>query len=176
MRIALIAAIAIGVAIPASGATQRGEVTVYPAMRHAGVAYAVRTGADGKIVACQPVDGTPTKAQIDTACAALTAKGVPAAVTPARATNDPRRWVTYDDYPRAVQAKTREGALELVYEISEAGRVTDCHVFVTSGDPEIDKVVCASIMARARFSPASYKGQPVRAIGTNFFTFDIPGA
>lgn len=154
---------------------QSKDVLVYPAMRQAGVAYAIRTGDGGKILSCQPVDGKPDKATLDAACAALTAKGVPADVVPARAINDPGGWVTYGDYPRSVVNRKREGALQFVYEIDEHGRVSACEVFETSGEPDIDKVVCASIVARARFKPATYKGQPVNAIGTNFFTYDIPG-
>lgn len=172
----------IGFAIAAAGLTASGQafaqskdVLVYPAMRHAGVAYAIRTGDGGKIISCQPVDGKPDTATLEAACTALTAKGVPATVMPARSTNDPGRWVDYGDYPRGVTNHSRKGTLQFVYEVNETGRVSACHVFETSGDEAIDNVVCASITARARFSPATYKGAPVAAIGTNFFTYDIPG-
>lgn len=172
----------IGFAIAAAGLTATGHaqsqakgVLVYPAMRHAGVAYAIRTGDSGKIISCQPVDGKPDQATLTLACAALTAKGVPADVVPARATNNPGDWVSYGDYPAAVTKEKRSGTLQFVYEVNERGRVSACQVFETSGVPEIDTAVCASITARARFTPATYKGAPVAAIGTNFFSYEIPG-
>lgn len=172
----------IGVAIAAlglSGAEQahaqaKSEVLVYPPMRQGGVAYAVRTGTGGKIINCQPLDGKPDAGALSAACAALTAKGVPADVVPARATNDPGRWVNYTDYPNKVARKAHEGTLQFVFEVNEQGRVSACEVFASSGEPEIDKTVCAAITARARFTPATYKGQPVSAVGTNVFNYDIP--
>ncbi|MES2986496.1 MAG: TonB family protein [Pseudomonadota bacterium] len=174
--------IIIGFAIAAAGMTAAGQahaqntdLLVYPAMRHAGAAYAIRTGVGGKIVDCQPLETKPDAAALAAACAALTAKGVPATVVPARATNDPSRWVDYGDYPRNVTNRAKKGTVQLVYEINETGRVSTCQVFETSGEDAIDNVICASITARARFAPATYKGSPVSAIGTNFVSYDIPG-
>ena len=164
-----------GLAAAAPAQPQAKGILVYPAMRHAGVAYAVRTGDNGKIISCQPVDGKPDQAALTLACAALTAKGVPANVVPARATNNPGDWVTSGDYPPAVTKTKRSGTLQFVYEVNPQGRISACEVFETSGVPEIDTAVCASITARARFTPATYKGAPVAAIGTNFFTYEIPG-
>lgn len=174
----------IGIAIAVAGMAIGGEaqaqekskdVLVYPAMRQAGVAYAVRTGDGGKIVECQPLDTKPDAATLTAACAALTAKGIPATVVPARSTNDPGRWVDYGDYPRAVTNRAKKGTLQFVYEVNETGRVSTCQAFESSGDEAIDNVVCASITARARFSPATYKGGAVSAVGTSFFSYDIPG-
>ncbi|RYD81522.1 MAG: TonB family protein, partial [Verrucomicrobiaceae bacterium] len=81
----------------------------------------------------------------------------------------------FGDYPAAATKTKREGTLQFVYEVNTAGRVSNCEVFETSGVPEIDATVCASIIARARFTPATYKGTPVAAVGTNFFTYEIPG-
>jgi TonB family protein len=161
----LLAGFALAMCFAAPAFAQNPPMLAYPAMMHAGKAYAVRVGSTGKIVKCQPIDaaGGDTAA----ACAALTAKGVPATVTPARSTSDPASWVTDNDYPGAALRAEASGTVHFLFEVDETGRVANCTVSQSSGNASIDSAVCAAIVARARFTPATYKGQPVRAVGAS---------
>ena len=157
-----------------SGAPQADKLRVYPALSHGGVAYAIRVGPDGRIRGCRPIDGAPAEADSAAACAALTAIGVPAGITPAFARGDLSKWVTDKDYPPQAFRERREGQVYFIYEVDESGRVAGCITYKSSGTASLDQAACAAIMAHARFTPATYRGQPVRAFGVSSFTFSIP--
>lgn len=154
-------------ALPAQA--QRRDWNVYPAMRQTGVIYTVRTDDAGKIVRCDPANAAPPPAQVAEACAALAIKGIPATVVPARSVSDPARWVMASDYP--VDASGTGALVQLMFEVDEAGRIADCRPYPVSANPPFEAAACAALIARARFSAAAYKGQPVRAAGVQTVQF-----
>lgn len=158
--------------LPAMAQGQGRPILAYPAMTAGGEAYAVRADDSGKIVKCQRVAGGPVTPKTQTDCATLIAKGIPATVTPARSTNDPSTWVT--DYPKSALQKNESGAAEVAYEVSADGRVRECRILATTGNKAIDAAACASLIARARFTPATYKGTPVPAVRIDIIRMWIP--
>ena len=158
-------------ALMAAPATAHGkELLVYPAMQNGGVAFVVGTDDQGKIKECRPVDPLAVP-DPGSACAALTAKGVPTSVTPARSRTSPSTWVTHHDVPVSVLRGRASGKTVMIFEVNEQGRVSDCRIYARSGSVDMDRVACARMITRARFAPATYKGQPVRAIGITWFHF-----
>lgn len=150
------------------------EKRLYPAMRHAGAIYVIRADASGHIQRCQPAAPETPEAIVAAACAALTAKGVPGTIVPATPTTSPSGWIKPDDYPIAALRLGRSGSPEIIYEIGVDGRVSDCRTYATSGNRSLDSAACAALTARARFSPARYKGQPATAVAIDTIHFWTP--
>ena len=49
--------------------------------------------------------------------------------------------------------------------MDEAGKVSGCWVSYSSGSPRLDQQSCHLLLTRTRYSPATYKGKAVRAVG-----------
>lgn len=144
----------------------------YPAMQQDGAAYAVTTDKANRIASCLPLDPAADAAKVRAACAALTAKGVPASITPAMAKGTPNDWFPSADYPaNALPART-SGTVTLIYEIDVRGAATNCMIYRSSGVGALDVAACAALIKRARFTPASYKGKPVHAAAISSFAYD----
>ncbi len=46
--------------------------------------------------------------------------------------------------------------------VSETGRVTDCSVMQTTGDPEVDEALCDLMIRQSRWAPAlDRQGRPI---------------
>ena len=163
---------ALCLATPALSASSAPGWTVLPAMRHAGIIYAVRTDEAGKVVKCHPIERGPIPTEIEAACAVFAARGVPATLTPARSTSDPASWVTQSDYP--ADAKGTSGTVQLIFEVDTNGRISDCRAHLSSTNAALETAACAALVARARFSPAMYKGAPAVAVGVQSVTFAKP--
>jgi TonB family protein len=166
------AAAAACLAAPAMARLQDKGWSVLPAMRHAGVIYAVRTDAAGKIVQCQPIERGPIPTEIEAACAVFAARGVPATLTPARSLGDPASWATRADYPAG--ANRGGGTVQLIFEVDTAGKISDCRAYPASVDAALETAACTALSARGRFSPAMYKGAPAVAVGIRSVTFAGP--
>ena len=63
--------------------------------------------------------------------------------------------------PTLVYPAMREGGVAYAVEAGEDRRITGCRPV----DPAASAQGCASLVARARFTPATYKGQAVPAAG-----------
>jgi TonB family protein len=131
----------------------------------------IRADDGGRIVKCQPLDPATAAETARTGCASLTARGVPATVAPARPKVLPRLWNDQRDLPDEDRRARRGGKVEMVFEVDEQGRIAGCNIYRSSGAAGVDRAACAGVLARARFSPATFKGQPTRAIGTMEYTF-----
>jgi TonB family protein len=167
MRLILAAATLIACAAPAAA-----QMRVYPALRSGDAAYVVDADSGGRIRQCRPAKPAlvPDPAP---ACAALTARGLPAEVVPAKSITDPATWVTFDDYPPDALRREVAGTTRMIFEVDDRGRVAECRAYASSGHADLDTAACAALVARARFSPATYKGQPVRALGIVSFSFSV---
>lgn len=163
--------LALCIAAPALAAPAPGW-SVLPAMRHAGIIYAVRTDAAGKIVKCSPIERGPIPTEIEAACAIFAARGVPATLTPARSIGDPASWVTQSDYP--ADAGRTGGTVQLILEVDITGKISDCRAYPVSVNAALETAACTALVARARFSPATYKGAPAVAVGIESVTFAKP--
>ena len=67
------------------------------------------------------------------------------------------------DYPAQLRERLLDGGAPFVIFTVEAnGRVYNCRIFRSSGDPDIDRATCALVTARFVYRPAiNQRGQPV---------------
>lgn len=67
------------------------------------------------------------------------------------------------DYPSGLRDRLLTGAAPLVsFTVEPNGRVTNCRIYRSSGDPVIDMVTCSLVTARFVYRPAiDQRGQPV---------------
>ncbi len=72
--------------------------------------------------------------------------------------------ITDADYPRDARANRAEGEVAVVLLVRPDGRVGDCRVDRSSGDPSLDAATCRLIQSRFRYRPAEdATGEPVEA-------------
>lgn len=81
----------------------------------------------------------------------------------------PERWVSGrlrdSDYPRDAADSDHDQLVGLRFTVGTAGRVTDCAVTRSSGDPVLDRATCRLIIERLRYRPArDARGKPVPAV------------
>lgn len=70
--------------------------------------------------------------------------------------------ITSRDYPPGALARNAGGTTKVRLTITTDGRATDCSLFESSGDAELDARVCLLATNRMRFSPAlDHDGKPV---------------
>lgn len=72
----------------------------------------------------------------------------------ARAIGNPSLWITQNDYPARAIREGWSGVTRFRLAIAPSGAVDNCTVTASSGHEELDRVACARIAARARFSAA----------------------
>jgi protein TonB len=66
------------------------------------------------------------------------------------------------DYPSSLRDRLYGGAPMVKFSVQPNGRVSDCRIYRSSGDPVIDMVTCSLVTARFAFRPAfNQRGQPV---------------
>jgi protein TonB len=67
--------------------------------------------------------------------------------------------------PRGITEHSRGGTVSVQFVVSRSGRVTDCVIARSSGDPRLDDATCDQIIARFRFEPSrDAAGNPVESI------------
>ena len=65
------------------------------------------------------------------------------------------------EYRRISGGRIPSGSATIAFRVSPAGRMADCRVTRSSGDPYVDAIVCDAAMAYLRFRPAlDAKGRP----------------
>lgn len=67
------------------------------------------------------------------------------------------------DYPSELRRRLSQGAAPFVmFTVQPNGRVTNCRVYQSSGDPAIDEMTCRLVTARFVYRPAyNRRGEPV---------------
>lgn len=89
--------------------------------------------------------------------------------------NDPRKWVTTDDYPSRDLREGNEGTSAFRVVVGANGRVTACEIVRSSGHPGLDAATCKAVSARARFEPATDEnGEKVVGAYGNSVRWQIP--
>ena len=64
----------------------------------------------------------------------------------------------------ALRARGAQGTAEVIFHVTERGRVSSCSVRVSSGDRELDAGICQAIQTHLRFRPSrDPSGEPVGA-------------
>jgi len=65
-------------------------------------------------------------------------------------TNDPRKWVTTDDYPARDLREENEGTATFRVVVGTNGRVSACEIVRSSGHAGLDAATCKAVTSRAR--------------------------
>lgn len=69
-----------------------------------------------------------------------------------------------EDYPGIALEENQQGTVTFTLLVDETGRVADCTVIGTSGAASLDAQSCATVRARAKFTPAiGMDGKPAKA-------------
>jgi protein TonB len=127
-----------------------------------------------------PLDPFPTPGPIPTSGPTTLPTGTPTRTVafkpkPAVPKNDPRKWVTTDDYPARDLREGNEGTTAFRVVVGTNGRVSVCEIVKSSGHPGLDAATCKAVKARARFTPATDEnGQPVAGTYSNKVLWQIP--
>lgn len=102
----------------------------------------------------------------------VTPSFAPVAATPR---NDPKRWVSTEDYRNNWIRQELTGRARFRLEIAADGRVASCSITGSSGHPELDAATCALVTKRATFQPArGSEGQPVSGSYSNTIDWQLP--
>lgn len=89
--------------------------------------------------------------------------------------NDPKRWVTTEDYRANWIRQEMTGRARFRLEIAADGRVAGCTITGSSGHQELDAATCALVTRRAKFQPArGSEGQPVAGSYSNVIDWRLP--
>jgi protein TonB len=89
--------------------------------------------------------------------------------------NDPRNWVTADDYPARDLREGNEGTVLFRVVVGSNGRVSACEIVRSSGHPGLDAATCRAVTVRARFEPATDEnGEKVVGTYSNNVRWQIP--
>lgn len=80
-----------------------------------------------------------------------------------------------DDYPSEALRAGETGTVHVLLTIDTSGRVSDCHVKLSSLSPSLDAATCRVLSERARFEPAHDRaGRPVADNYSQRITWKIP--
>ncbi|MEM1133680.1 MAG: energy transducer TonB [Pseudomonadota bacterium] len=87
----------------------------------------------------------------------------------------PDFWITVTDYPMHAALDGQEGDVETELTVTENGRVSECVIISSSGDPRLDRKTCKLLVQRARFKPALDKQKrPVTGVYRFSHSWRIP--
>lgn len=93
----------------------------------------------------------------------------------AKPRNDPKRWVTTEDYRGNWIRQEMTGRARFRLEIAADGRVANCAITGSSGHPALDAATCALVSERAKFQPArGSEGEPVTGSYSNAIDWRLP--
>ncbi len=74
---------------------------------------------------------------------------------------NPGQWIRPEDYPATAVSDESEGRVAIRLKVDPKGRVSDCAVTISSGNPVLDDTACNLLVQRAVFDPAvDPKGKP----------------
>ena len=80
-----------------------------------------------------------------------------------------------DDYPETAWRRGIQGTTGFRLEISPDGRVTNCVVTSSSGDPALDSATCSVLLSRAEYSPArDAEGRAIAGTDSGRVTWRLP--
>jgi TonB family protein len=65
-----------------------------------------------------------------------------------------KEWLRSTDLSMPAFKRIPHGSVQMIFQVSTEGRVTECTTVRTSGDAELDETICNLVVQRARFRPA----------------------
>lgn len=65
---------------------------------------------------------------------------------------NPGTWFTNDDYPAAAAQRRAQGHVVAVLIVDNDGKLKECKIAVSSGDPDLDAATCTTARKNARFT------------------------
>ncbi|WP_380873521.1 energy transducer TonB [Sphingomonas sp. DBB INV C78] len=161
-------------AVAATGAESDGAA-LYPAVVIEKATLAYSGDGRGGIARCRAIVSAGSVRRDREACDTLRSRGTPKEVIPAMPIGE-GAVVQPADYPELSVKRGESGTTETIVEIDEAGKVSGCWVSYSSGSPRLDQQSCNLMLTRSRYSPATYKGKPVRAVGVRDVVWAKPVA
>ncbi len=94
---------------------------------------------------------------------------------PAAPSNDASRWITDSDYRTSWINREYAGTARFRLSIAANGKVDDCVVTRSTGEPVLDDATCRLITKRARFTPSRGKdGEPIAGSYTGSIEWRLP--
>jgi len=88
--------------------------------------------------------------------------------------SNPQALITSDDYPEGSLRNGEEGAVLIMFDVSEAGRPEHCRIEQSTGFDRLDATSCMLVLRRQRYWPALLKGKPVRGTADMRFRWMLP--
>lgn len=73
---------------------------------------------------------------------------------PAKPADNPRNWISSDDYPPSAARENQQGSVTFRFKIMQDGRVRDCTIARSSGSTLLDSTACGIFTLHARYWPA----------------------
>ena len=78
---------------------------------------------------------------------------------------DSLSYLSANDYPRGALDRMASGTVQARITVGADGKGKDCHVIVSSGDPDLDATTCAIYVKRPRYQPArTRQGVPIEGL------------
>ena len=72
-------------------------------------------------------------------------------------------FVSTDDYPAQSLKRQSVGVTNILFRIGTDGRLSDCRLLESSGDPDLDQATCSLFLKRGSFKPARNRnGDPTQ--------------
>lgn len=94
--------------------------------------------------------------------AAVAKEIVPPAPPLAKPIGKPGDWFPIESYPAEAKVAGQEGRTVFALDIDARGRITGCHITVSSGSDLLDSTTCSQLIANGRFEPArDAQGKPI---------------
>lgn len=102
----------------------------------------------------------------------LLAAAAPALLTSAQPTS---RILSLNDYPKDLMSRNAQGTVIYRAIVAPDGKPEQCTVIAGTGDKGFEKIPCANVMRRTRFTPArDQQGTPIYGVYTNIASFLLP--
>ncbi len=99
----------------------------------------------------------------------------PTAKVPTPTPIDQLSWVTTYDYPKSALRQGAEGTVGYRVAVDASGKVVDCQITDSSGQPTLDQPTCDLMLARGHFAPATdAQGKPVVSTFTDRIRWKLP--
>ena len=84
-------------------------------------------------------------------------------------------WLSDDDYPAEALRKGEQGSVAVEFDVTERGRIENCHVTTSSGSLSLDAATCPMVLKGPHYRPAKDEaGKKVRSSVTRKVNWSLP--
>lgn len=86
------------------------------------------------------------------------------------------RWLDTDDYPGVAAGQTARVSQRVAIVVDPKGKAAACEPLMDRSQGNFDWPVCAALLKRSRFAPATENGQPTWGVWTMTINFSMGNA